>query len=188
MEVVGTADIDASPRGERMGNSRINRAAGETEQVVDVITSLFFGHHPRRGNTHFASFSHLEFKGFLPGLLRWWWYSAVFTWCLTQRTLPGAAAAPHFMHFPSLARRSCHLRWRDTSKSVNSSTMRLTPSPPGSRYTRSSDSSNFSTVSLATIFVNADVGVGVGTITDNQLASARRKRSSILARLLYLTG
>jgi hypothetical protein len=34
MEVVGTADIDASPRGERMGNSRINRAAGETEQVV----------------------------------------------------------------------------------------------------------------------------------------------------------
>ena len=131
-----------------MGNSRINRAAGETEQVVRRNHQPLFGSSPTSWKYPFvalalfpwrtrwnapvilASFSHLEFEGFLPGLLRWWWYSAVITWCLTQRPLPGAAAAPHFMHFPSLARRSCHLRWRDSSKSVNSSTMRLTPSPP----------------------------------------------------------
>jgi hypothetical protein len=72
----------------------------------------------------------LELRGFLPGYLRSWLYTAVFTLCLTQRMLLTAARAPHLMHFPSLARRSCHLRWRDISKSVNSSTMRLTPSPP----------------------------------------------------------
>ena len=77
-----------------------------------------------------TNFSHLELRGFLPGYLRSWLYTAVFTLCLTQRMLLTAARAPHLMHFPSLARRSCHLRWRDISKSVNSSTMRLTPSPP----------------------------------------------------------